>query len=224
MRIRNVVAIVAAVLSTQIAAQDNEKAVPTIVWRMPYEPSFWHYIAATAGHSAYDLDCVPGASFPCNERDASAFKLAVGGNFNGMLGLEIGYVNLGNVDINAIGPGNTNAQGANLSIVARTPPLSGVSLSGRLGTTYGWTRNQVRILDNTCALGLAPESSCKQSHSERGFGLSYGAGLSVGIAPNVDVRLDWDRYRFQFSQLNSFQLNGGERDIDMWSLGFNVSF
>ncbi|MGZ5032805.1 MAG: outer membrane beta-barrel protein [Usitatibacter sp.] len=225
MKFRMVFGVLAAALCTHVAAEDKDKSDARDGLTMPYQPAFWRYVAAAAGRSAYDLDCVPGTSIPCNEKDGAAFKIAAGGKFNNTLGVEIGYVNLGDVDItDAVGHGHTRAQGANLSVVGSARVFDGVAINAKLGTVYGWTRSQVRAVNNSCVLGTVPESVCKHTEDGRGFGLSYGAGVSAGIGPHLQLRLDWDRYRFRFAPSDAFHLNGGERDIDFWSVGFNVLF
>lgn len=68
---------------------------------------------------------------------------------------------------------------------------------------------------------------CNLSQSDRGFGASYGAGLSARVAPRIELRFDWDRYRFPFGKdglFSNFARVGGKRDVDMWSAGVNVLF
>lgn len=69
-------------------------------------------------------------------------------------------------------------QGLNLSLVGRTSLFSGIGLYGRVGTTYGQT-------DNMAGAVPGPDA---------GFGLSYGAGLSMDFSPKLSATLGWDSH------------------------------
>lgn len=158
---------------------------------------------------------------PAVRRDRSAFKLAAGGKFNSNWGLEIGYVDLGDVSPPAF-KARTRAQAANLSLVASTTVFDRAGINAKVGGVYGWTRSQLTITTNTCL--LRPNPTCDLSQSDRGFGVSYGAGLSARVAPHVELCLDWDRYRLPFGEIGFFERVGGEHDVDMWSVGLNILF
>ena len=224
MKFRIAFGVLAAMMCMHAAAEDKDKSDARDGAVMPYQGAFWRYVGVTAGRSKYHLDCVPGTSIPCDEKD-TAFKVATGGQFNDALGLEIGYVNLGEVDIVDLGGiGRTKAQGANLSVVGSARVFDRVAVNAKVGAVYGWTRSQVRAVNNSCALHTVPESACNHTEDNRGLGVSYGAGVTAGISPRVQLRLDWDRYRFWFAPSGEFHLNGGQRDIDLWSAGFDFLF
>lgn len=222
MKSQNIIAIIATLVCTQAAAEGDNIGETGSGWQLPYQSTFWRYAAVTAGRSHSDFHCVLLA-LPCYAKDQSAFKLAAGGNFNRALGVEIAYVNLGDVALPYFG-GSQRAQGADLSLVASTTVFDRIGLHARIGGIYGWTRTQVRVEDITCILGNVPEPECNPSRSDRGFGFSYGAGLSARVAPRVELRFDWDHYRFSFANDGDFAHLGSERDVDMWSAGLNLLF
>jgi OOP family OmpA-OmpF porin len=166
-------------------------------YAMPYEGRFWNYIGGSIGRSDYDAACI--GPFSCDTRE-TGFKVYTGGKFHESFGVELGYVHLGNVQLGS--GGDSRAHGVNLSLVGSIPVGQSVSLNGKLGTTYGWTK-----ID-----GVGPFVG-----KDNGFGLSYGVGAALGIARNVDLRLDWDRYRFDFA-------GRGTNDVDLYTVGVQMKF
>jgi hypothetical protein len=75
--------------------------------------------------------------------DHSAFKLAAGGKFNSRLGVEIAYVNLGDVALPSF-QAHQKAQGADLSLVASAKVFDRVGINAKIGGVYGWTHTQLR--------------------------------------------------------------------------------
>lgn len=168
-------------------------------WRWPYQREFWGYVGASVGRSDFrDVDCFSG--FACDRTD-TGFKIFAGGKMNNVLGLELSYINLGRADIAG---GNARAQGANISLVAGVPIGDRFGLNGKVGTTYGWTHT------STSVPGY-------DSGDDHGWGLSYGVGASYAITRATELRLDWDRYRFDFR-------GPGDRDVDLLSAGINYKF
>ncbi len=217
--------IAAASVCMPVAAQDRKSAGDTDHWQMPYQSEFWRYASLSFGRSAYDFDCRHDTDLPCDEMDKSAFKIAASGKFNRTLGIEIAYVNLGDVSLPTL-RGHTRAQGVNFSIVAAATVFERIGAHTRIGGVYGWTRSRLRAANMSCLLPGPPETDylCNLSQSDRGFGMSYGVGLSARIAPRVELRMDWDRYRFPFAQQGGFDRVGGKRDVDLSSVGLNLLF
>lgn len=163
----------------------------------PYEMGFWNYVGVNVGQSHYRADC-PSVT-GCTD-DGVGFKIHTGGMFNRFLGLEVGYVNLGRPETEG---GRQQAQGANLSLVGSIPVGNLLAVNGRVGTMYGWT-------STTGAVPAAYEGR------EQGFGLSYGAGVAVPVANNLQLRVDWDRYDLNF--------RGRDGKVDMVSAGVQYLF
>lgn len=165
---------------------------------MPYQTGFWNYIGGTVGRSDYDIGCAPDAC----DNNATGLKVFAGGKLYNILGLELAYVNLGRVDV---GPGDARAQGANASLVLGVPLWADkLGVNAKIGTIYGWTKT------NAALPGY-------DSGEERGWGLSYGVGATYAVTRNVELRLDWDRYRFDFR-------GAGSNDADLVSAGLNFRF
>lgn len=141
------------------------------------------YIGLNLGRSDYDLDC--GALGGCDNSE-NAGRLYIGGMFNRNVGLELGYLHMGEVDRAG---GDTRAHGLNLSVVGRVPfGGDAFGLFGKLGTTYGRTETS------------AAAGSGITTGDDDGFGLSYGAGLSYDFQrSNWAALLEWERHRFKFA-------------------------
>lgn len=142
-------------------------------------------IGLNLGRSKFDLACDPG--FPCDDQDTYA-ALSARSMATDTFGGEIALVHMGRMER---GGGHTRATGLNLSLVGKTPPLSGPAAGlgafGKIGGLWGRTRT-----------GLAPSSSLGGG-TEHGFGLSLGAGLSWDFNPRMAAVLEWDRYWFRFA-------------------------
>jgi len=140
------------------------------------------YVGLSVGQSKYKVGAGSG-NFNYDDKD-TAFKLYGGGMFNQNLGVELGYVNFG--EISRAG-GDTKAQGVNLSLVAKAPIGERFDVFGKVGTTYGWTKT------SSSALSGVPGGK------ENGFGLSYGLGASYYFTPQIAGTLEYESHDFKFA-------------------------
>ena len=155
------------------------------------------YAGINLGRSNFDGPCA--GAFACDD-NSFAGKIYTGGLFSRIIGAEIGYVNMGEVDRSG---GSVDAHGVNISLVANLP-IDAFNVFAKVGTTYGWT-------DTSVAPGLGLRSG-----DDDGFGLSYGAGFGIDLSRNWAVVAEWDRYRFHF--VNS------KDDVDLYSIGIRFKF
>ena len=155
------------------------------------------YVGISGGQVNYDLNCVSGYS--CDDT-TTGFKLFTGGKLWNVVGLELSYLELGK---GHRAGGDIRARGIDLSLIGNLPINQGFSVFGKVGSTYGWTRT------SASAPGIS-------SGKERGFGLSYGAGLNYDFASNWGVRAEWERHRFDFV--------GANKDTDLFSVGVTYRF
>ncbi|MBI2772116.1 MAG: hypothetical protein HYX47_21030 [Burkholderiales bacterium] len=107
----------------------------------------------------------------CDLSDNSVhlYSVPLRGNF---WGLDLGYVDAGRVGRAGIG----RTQGLNASLVGKAPIAASVGVFGRVGATYARTES----------LALAA------GVPERGFGMSFGAGVSYEFTPRLSATLAWD--------------------------------
>jgi OOP family OmpA-OmpF porin len=183
----SLLALVAGIALPAAAQTTRETTTTTERYYMPYEKGFWNNIGINVGQSKYDLSCSG-----CDEKD-TGFKIYGGGKFRDWLGLELSYLDLGKANIPG---GDEHARGVNASAVLGLPFGGGSSIFAKGGATYGQTD-----LGGTRTRGWEP---------------SYGVGAAIGVARNWQVRLDWDRLRFE--------VPGGKHDVDFLSAGVQYRY
>jgi OmpA-OmpF porin, OOP family len=158
----------------------------------------WGHVGVSGGQSKFRTDCT--SIFDCDKKD-TAWKVYGGGSVNDILGFEIGYTDFGR--IRAFG-GETDANAGNLSLVAGIPFGDRFSVFAKAGGVYG--RTDVK----------ASAQALVRTGDEKGWGTTWGFGGALGIARNVQLRIDWDRYKLDFA--------GGRRDVDLLSAGVQMRF
>jgi OOP family OmpA-OmpF porin len=91
--------------------------------------------------------------------------------------LELSQLSLGAADRLAVGSAR---QGLNLSLVGRRALFgSSFSVYGKLGATYGY------------AEGAGSPLAVTPATQDQGYGLSYGAGVSLDFTPQLSATLGW---------------------------------
>jgi OmpA-OmpF porin, OOP family len=158
------------------------------------------YLGLNLGRSRYNLPC-GSASLLCDDSNRSV-QLYTGTMVGDFWGVELGYLNMGRI---ARAGGETSATGLNLRLVGKAPLGRSFGVFGKVGTTYG------RAESSTLS------SSVIAAGAERGFGPSYGAGLSYDFNPRVSATLEWDS--------NDFRFAGTGRDpVRSTSLGLQIRY
>jgi OOP family OmpA-OmpF porin len=140
------------------------------------------YVGLSLGRSRYSAPCGP-AVFNCDSTDNSV-QIAAGSMLGNFWGVELGYLDMGRI---SRGGGTTRAKGLDLSLVGKVPLWQSLGVFGKLGTTYGRTETS------------AGPGSNLPTGSERGFGLSYGAGVSYDFTPQLSATLGLDSHDFRFA-------------------------
>jgi OmpA-OmpF porin, OOP family len=169
----------AAILPAWAQAQPQAfPAVATGSLRLSGHPA--GQLGLNLDRSAYSFPCSSTALL-CDQNDR-ALKLYAGAMVGNFWGVELGYLDVGRATWAA---SDNVARGLNLSLVGKAPLWQGIGIHGRLGTTLG--RSEHAAL---AGLGGA---------GERGFGLSYGAGVSVAFTPRLSATLEWDSNDFRFA-------------------------
>ena len=158
------------------------------------------YIGLSLGRSRYSAPC-GATSFSCDSTDHSV-QISAGNMYGNFWGVELGYLDMGRI---ARAGGTTRAQGINLSLVGKGPVWQSLNVFGKLGTTYGRTETSA-----------APGSGIATG-SERGFGLSYGAGVSYDFTPRLSATLGWESHDFRFA-------GGGRDPVRSTSLGLQYKY
>jgi OmpA-OmpF porin, OOP family len=163
---------------------------------LPYTTS--GYFGINLGRPNFKGNC--DARFSC-EDSSFAGKIYTGGLVRDNVGLELGYLYLGSAE--RFG-GKQRAQGINLVLVGNLPMSDVMNLTGRVGTTYAWTRTSTSPIAGVV------------NGDQNDFGLTYGIGIGFDVNPQNQISLDWDRHRVDFAT--------GEQDIDLFTLGWKYKF
>jgi len=145
----------------------------------------------------------------------NGFKLFGGYSFNRYFAIEGGYFNLGRFGYSAttLPPGalsgSSKFSGVNLDLVGSVPLGERFSVFGRIGATYGETKNT--FVETGAVHVFGPDSRT------RGGNYKFGAGLEYDFTPSVGLRAEAERYGVD----DAVGKNG---HIDLLSLGLVVRF
>jgi OOP family OmpA-OmpF porin len=150
------------------------------------------YIGGNVGASRYQGDAIDGASI--TGRSGTGVKVYGGYSFTPNLALESGYVDLGKFNTST---GHVKGDGLFLDAVGTLPLADSFSALGRVGVFNG-------------------KLSSDADGSGSGTSYKFGAGLQYDINPNVALRGEWERYRFD--ALNT------KPNTDMLSVGVAYRF
>jgi OmpA-OmpF porin, OOP family len=156
------------------------------------------HVGVSGGQSKFRTDCA--SFFECDQKD-TGWKVYGGSTVSDVLGWEVGYTDFG--AIRASG-GEVKAWAGNLSLVGGIPIGPRFTLFGKVGGVYGST--DVR----------ASTTALVENGDRSGWGWTYGVGGALGLTRNVQLRVDWDRYKLDFA--------GGSRDVDLLSAGVQLKF
>ena len=140
------------------------------------------YVGLSLGRSRYSAPCGV-TSFNCDNTDNSV-QISAGSMVGNFWGVELAYIDMGRINR---GGGTTRAQGLNMSLTGKASVWQSLGVFGKVGTTYGRT-------ETSSVLGSGVNNG-----SERGFGLSYGAGVSYDFTPQLSATLGWDSHDFRFA-------------------------
>jgi len=175
-------------------------AAPAFAQVLDYQrtPGPRAHIGVSAGQSKFRTDC--SSFFECDQKD-TGWKVYGGSTVSDVFGWEAGYTDFG--AIRASG-GETEAWAGSLSLVGGIPIGDRFSLFAKLGGVYGKTDVK------------ASATALVEKGDRSGWGWTYGFGGALGLTRNVQLRVDWDRYKLDFV--------GGSRDVDLLSAGVQMKF
>jgi len=172
-------------------------APETSIWLAP--ASGGTYLGIDLGQSRYSTGCGFGG-YRCKNPDLAG-RVHVGGLLNRYVGVELGYLHLGDADRAG---GTTSAQGLNFSLLGRLP-TGDFSAFVKIGATFG--RSEV----SADPLSGVPTGTAK------GWGGSWGAGLTWEPAPHSSLVIEWEQHRLRFP-------GTGRHDVQLMTLGYRHRF
>jgi OmpA-OmpF porin, OOP family len=149
------------------------------------------YVGGSVGGSHWKGDDQLGTA---DDKSDTGLKVYGGYSFTPNIAIEFGAVDLGKFT----GPtGDARANGVYLDGVGTVPIGYGFSALGRIGIVNGQLKTDA-------------------GDADRGTNLKVGLGLQYDITPNIGVRTEWERYRFD-------SLDGHD-NADLYSVGLNYRF
>lgn len=151
------------------------------------------YLGGNLGYYRFEQEEFPNSSDEF-EDERGSWKAYVGVRPNDVLGFEAGYVEFGEVDHNGA---RFDSDGLQVAMTAGVPFTPNFSVYGKLGQLF-WDR-KTRFTNFT-------------GDSRDGDDTFYGVGTRIGVASNLDLRLEYERYEID------------RADVDMASLGLNLMF
>ena len=167
------------------------------------------YAGASVGQASIDLDTGALANVDKDENDVG-FKLFAGYKLNTYLGVEAGYVNLGEASVSALDttttPGtprsltaSSETQGFALFGVGRMPAYGPLTLFYKLGGVFA-DREVERSFDS---------AALREDDEQIEFAAGVGTELQLG--PRQAVRFEYEYYDL-------------EDQVDLFSVGYQFGF
>jgi OmpA-OmpF porin, OOP family len=187
--------------AAQLLPEAPSKSTKTILDKPP--AGVW----LPGGRSYLGLNLSPSQSVACSSITLTCgnaqptTRFYTGTMFGNFWGTELAFSNASRLGRMA---GDAPAQGLTLSLLGRTQLLPSVGLYGKLGTTYG--RGEPSAL-----------TAARVASGNRGFGLSFGAGLSFDFTPRLSATLQWD-------STDAAVTSSGRDPVRSTSLGLKYSY
>lgn len=150
-------------------------------------------VGGSIGTSRYKGDDVGGLS---TDRSDTGGKIYGGYQFNPNFSLETGYATLGKFQSAA---GEAKGTGVFVDAVGTLPLSNNFSLLGRVGAFNGKFENAFA------------------GTTDKGTNVKVGAGVQYDFSPNLGLRGEWERYRFDAT-------GGTKANADLYSVGLNYKF
>lgn len=166
------------------------------------------YLGANVGQSNSDISCPVGIS--CDDSD-TAWKIYGGLEINEFISMEVGYIDLGEVQYSGEETGTRETNGVIVAMVGTYAISPSFVLSGRGGMNFLTVE-----VDGTIA------GTPTLNTEDTDIAWSFGVGAQYNVTPSVGLRLDWER----FFEAGNSDFNGGtgEADIDLISAGVVYKF
>jgi OOP family OmpA-OmpF porin len=175
------------------------------------QPAAGFYVGGSLGQSSFDKDIVREL-ITSGRVDTSdtGFKVFGGYQFNGNVGLELAYVDLGKASYSGsyvdngqtviVTGGKVEVTGVNLSAIGALPVAPNFDLFGKIGLLL-W---EDKASDVSGGIPFSDKID--------GTDLSFGFGASWHLTRNVRLRVEWERFRVD------------DTDADLFSVGAVYKF
>ena len=194
----------------------------------PPAPDRGFYVLGAAGRASVDIDNgaidasvrAAGAltSNTTSDEKVSAWKLAVGYQFNRNFALELSYADFDNFKLETVttGPagvanGRIDGKAYSLDAIGIIPVSANVDLFGRLGF-HRWD------VDTRVAAVIGGATATANA-SENGTDWKFGLGARWNFNRNLGLQLEWERFN-DVGDANAT----GRSDVDLVTLGLRWKF
>lgn len=173
------------------------------------------YAGGAVGQAKAKDSCsgITGAGFVggCDDKD-TAWKIFGGYQFSRHLGVEAGYVDLGEFTasgtiLGAPAAASAEAKGLEVVAVGTIPFTQQLAAYGKAGA-FRWD------VDTRAAVGAAAAGG-----GDDGVDFTYGVGLKYDFTRNLAARLEFQRYN-NVGETNTT----GQSDVNLWTLGVMFKF
>ncbi len=159
------------------------------------------YLGGGIGYERIESEDFPNSEdeFENLSDNRVAYKGIAGFRFNRMFSIEGQYVDFGDA---ADGPLSVEADGWTAGLVVDIPVTERISPYGKIGMLF-W--------DAEASVDNVPGSV-----SDDGNDVVYGVGVRFGLAENLDLRLEYERY--------TFSVEDTDTDVDLASANLQFNF
>jgi len=166
------------------------------------------FVGASLGQASSDISCPTGVS--CDDSD-TAWKIFGGMEVNEYLSMEVGYVDLGEVEYSGALSGTREVNGMTVSLLGTYAATPSFMLIARGGMNF------LNAEVNGTIAGTPTNNT-----GDTDVAWSFGLGAQYNFTPAVGLRAEWER----FFEVGSSDYNGGtgEADIDMFSASLVYKF
>jgi len=190
-----------------LAASDGSKSYRDIAHK-----ENWRFSPEFSLGAAYGLTKIKDGDF---DEDENAYKLNATLKFNEFIGIEAGYIHFDDASSsNGLGKISVDPEGATLAAILSIPFSKHFSFYGKIGQL--WWDAETNVETNVIRL----------SEDFDGTEDFWGLGAKVRLAEHLDLKLEYERFQFEFDN-NEIQLVQGDSldvDVDYASVGLQYTF
>lgn len=167
-----------------------------------------NWVGFSMGKTDFNNNNLSGITPGTVDSTDSNWKIFLGFPITSNLGLEVGYMALGNQSIsNGTSNSSAKAKAYNVDLLGKIDVRDDVFIFGKAGF-YWWGMHSDTTVGGT-----------HTSADDDGFKLKYGLGLQYSATPEIGLRLEWER----LDKLG-FKGTTGQAGADIVTIGAQYNF
>jgi OmpA-OmpF porin, OOP family len=173
------------------------------------EGDLYNWVGASIGNTDFNYNNLSGITPGSIDNSGNGWKIYLGFPITKSIGLEVGYMDLGEASITGAtgNTSNTRAKVYNFDLVGNYDFNESFSLLGKAGI-YRWGMHSDTVIGGKGSTA-----------DDDGFDFHYGLGLQYNPNREIGLRLEWERFNNM-----GFKGTTGETDADLFSLGAVYKF